>query len=37
MISSQDGRLTGWFASRKVIKAAPPSAITAYGVMLEAA
>lgn len=37
LISSQDGRLTGWFAERKVTQAAPPGAITAYGVMLKAA
>jgi hypothetical protein len=37
VISSKDGRLTGWFASRKVMQAAPPGAITAYSVMLKAA
>lgn len=37
VISGFDGRLTGWFAARKLVDAAPPSAITAYGVMLEAA
>lgn len=37
VISSHDGRLTGWFASRKVMRAAPPGAITAYSVMLKAA
>ena len=37
IISSQDGRLTGWFAARKVQKSGPPSGITAYGVLLEAA
>jgi len=37
MIDSSDGRLTGWFASRKVPRSAPPGALTAYGVMLQAA
>lgn len=31
-----DGRLTGWFASRKVERNAPPGHLTAYGVMLGA-
>jgi hypothetical protein len=37
VICSRDGRLTGWFAARKVMQAAPPGAITAYSVMLKAA
>lgn len=37
VISSHDGRLTGWFAARKVTRAAAPGAITTYGVMLQAA
>jgi hypothetical protein len=37
VISSRDGRLTGWFAARKVVRATPPGAITAYSVMLKAA
>lgn len=37
VISSRDGRLTGWYAARKVMRAAAPGAITAYSVMLEAA
>lgn len=37
VINSRDGRLTGWFASRKVMRATPPGAITAYSVMLKAA
>ena len=37
VISSRDGRLTGWFAARKVARAAAPGAITAYSVMLKAA
>lgn len=37
VISSCDGRLTGWFASRKVAATEATGAITAYGVMLEAA
>jgi hypothetical protein len=37
VISSRDGRLTGWYASRKVAKSAAPGAITAYSVLLRAA
>lgn len=37
VINSRDGRLTGWFASRKVVRSAAPGALTAYGVMLQAA
>ena len=37
VISSDDGRLAGWFAARKVTRSAVPGAITAYSVMLEAA
>jgi hypothetical protein len=37
VINERDGRLTGWYAARKVAQAAAPGAITAYGVMLKAA
>ncbi len=37
VICADDGRLTGWFAARKVQRTGPPSSITAYGVLLEAA
>ena len=37
VINGRDGRLTGWYAARKVMQAAPAGAITTYGVMLEAA
>lgn len=37
VISSEDGRLTGWYAARKVAASAAPGAITAYSVMLKAA
>jgi len=37
VINERDGRLTGWYAARKVAPAAPPGALTAYGVMLKAA
>ena len=37
VISSRDGRLTGWFAARKIQRTASQGAITAYGVLLEAA
>ena len=37
VMSGADGKLSGWSATRKTRHAAPPSAITAYGVMFEAA
>ena len=37
LISSRDGSLSGWYAARKIERSAPQGAITAYGVMLEAA
>ncbi|MES2318303.1 MAG: hypothetical protein V4631_12510 [Pseudomonadota bacterium] len=37
VVNERDGRLTGWYAARKVMRAAPAGAITAYGVLLEAA
>jgi hypothetical protein len=37
VISSRDGRLTGWYAARKVMRATAPGTITAYSVMLKAA
>lgn len=37
VIDCGDGRLTGWFAARSVARSAPPGAVTAYGVMLQAA
>jgi hypothetical protein len=37
VINGNDGRVTGWYAARKVLPAAPAGAITTYGVMLEAA
>ncbi len=37
VINGRDGRLTGWYAARKVMHAAPTGAITTYGVLLEAA
>lgn len=36
VVDQDDGSLTGWFASRKVDRAAAPGALTAYGVMLQA-
>ncbi|SHG97494.1 hypothetical protein [Massilia sp. CF038] len=36
VVDREDGRLTGWFASRKIARAAAPGALTAYGVMLQA-
>lgn len=37
VISARDGRVTGWFAARKVANSAAPGAITAYSVMVKAA
>ncbi len=37
VISGEDGRLTGWYAARKVGARAAPGAITAYSVLLRAA
>ncbi|HEY0062054.1 MAG TPA: hypothetical protein VGC21_08030 [Telluria sp.] len=36
VVDQEDGRLTGWFASRKIARSAAPGTLTAYGVMLQA-